>query len=125
MKAIFGTPTLEVAELALEQLDEKWGKKYLAAIKSWRQNWVRLTVFFKYPLELRVLIYTTNAIENLNSVLRKNTRNRKVFPSDEALVKILYLNVYNITKKWTVKQNWGIIFYQLSLLYDQRINCLV
>lgn len=125
MKAIYGAPTLEVAELALEQLDEKWGKKYPAAIKSWRQNWVRLTAFFKYPVELRVLIYTTNAIENLNSILRKNTRNRKVFPSDEALMKILYLNVYNITKKWTVKQNWGIIFHQLSLLYDQRISCFV
>ena len=125
MKAIYGAPTLEAADLALEQLDEKWGKKYPAAIKSWRQNWVRLTAFFKYPIELRVLIYTTNAIENLNSVLRKNTRNRKVFPSDDALMKILYLNIFNITTKWTVKQNWGIIFNQLSMLYDQRIGNIV
>lgn len=125
MKAIYGAPTLDAAELALEQLDQKWGKKYPAAIKSWRQNWVRLTAFFKYPPELRVLIYTTNSIENLNSVLRKNTRNRKVFPSDDALMKILYLNVFNITKKWTVKQNWGTIFNQLSLLYDIRIGMFI
>lgn len=125
MKNIYGAPTIEAAELALNQLEEKWGKKYPAAIRSWRQNWVRLTAFFKYPPELRVLIYTTNAIENLNSLLKKNTRNRKVFPSDEALMKLLYLNVVNITKKWTFKKNWGIVFNQLSLLFEERIGQLV
>lgn len=121
LKAIYGADTLELAELALEKLDEEWGQKYLASVKSWRTHWDRLTAFFKYPVELRKIIYTTNSIESLNSMLRKNTKNRKVFPSDQSLMKLLYLNIRNATKKWRHRQNWDIVVNQLALIFDGRI----
>jgi putative transposase len=98
LKKIHGATTLDAAQFALDELDEKWGSKYPGSIKSWRTNWVRLTAFFKYPPDLRLIIYTTNSIESFNSVLRKNTSSRKVFPNDDAVMKILFLNMRNFTK---------------------------
>lgn len=121
LKAIYGADTLPLAEQALEKLDEEWGQKYPASVKSWRTHWERLTAFFKYPVELRKIIYTTNSIESLNSMLRKNTKNRKVFPSDQSLMKLLYLNIKNATKKWRHRQNWDIVVNQLALIFDGRI----
>jgi transposase-like protein len=122
MRLIYTAPTIEAAELALDNLDKKWGARYPMSIQSWRRNWDILTTFFKYPVELRRIIYTTNAIESLHSQMRKNTSNRKVFPNDQAALKLLYLNVKNFTNKWTKKQNWDIVMNQLSIMFADRIN---
>ncbi len=86
-------------EHALEELAENWGQKYGYAIKSWKSNWDNLTHFFGYPLEIRKVIYTTNVIESFNSTLRKYTRNRLVFPSDDAVLKAVYMAIDRISRK--------------------------
>lgn len=121
MRPIYTSPTIDAAELALFELEEKWGKKYPMSVASWKANWVLLTAFYKYPVEMRKTIYTTNAIEGLNAQLRKNTSNRKVFPNDEAVIKILFLNIENFTKKWTKRQGWDILMNQLSIMFPERL----
>jgi transposase-like protein len=121
LKTIYSSPTLEAAELQLDELEKKWGKKYPGSIRVWRDNWNRISVFFKYSPEIRKFIYTTNNIENLNACLRKNTRSRKIFPSDDALLKILYLNILNFTKKWSHRQGWDTILQQLVILEGDRL----
>lgn len=121
MKPIYTAPTIEAAKLALEEFSGKWQRRYPMSIASWRNNWERLTTFFKYPVELRKIIYTTNAIESLNAQMRKNTSNRKVFPNDDAAIKILFLNVRNFTARWTKRQGWDIKMNQLSLLFGDRL----
>ena len=122
LKKVYGAATIEAAEHALDELEDAWQSRYPASVASWRSNWERLTAFFKYPVELRKIIYTTNSIENLNASLRKNTRNRKVFPNDDALLKILYLNIENITKKWRFRQHWDIVINQLSMIFPDRFS---
>lgn len=122
MRAIYTAPTQEAAQLALDKLDELWGKKYPMSIASWTKNWDKLTAFMKYPVELRRIIYTTNAIESLNAQLRKNIANRKVLPNDEACIKLLYLNIKNFSKKWTKRQGWDTVMSQLAIMFDDRIN---
>lgn len=122
LKTIYAATTIDAAEQALNEVDEKWGGKYPASLQSWKKNWDRLTAFFKYPVELRKIVYTTNSIESLHSQLRKNTKNRKLFPNDEALLKLLYLNIRNITKKWKFRQYWDIVVNQLAILYPERIH---
>lgn len=122
LKNVYNAPTLDAAKFALEQLDEKWGQQYPACVKPWKQNWDRITTFFDFPPELRTLIYTTNAIENLNAMLRKNTKSRKSFPNDQALFKLLFLNIRNFTKKWRSRHNWAIVYNQLSILFEDRLN---
>ena len=122
MRKIYTAPTLEAAEAALDALDKQWGKLYPTAIASWRDHWQYLSTFFRYPLELRTLIYTTNSIENLHGRLRKNTRNRKIFPSDEAAIRLLYLNVRNIVKKWRKRAGWDTVMNQLAVLYPERLT---
>jgi transposase-like protein len=122
MREIYAAPTVEAAAKALDALEEKWGKRYPSAVKSWRTHWEALTTFFQYPVELRKLVYTTNAIESLNAQLRKNSRNRKVFPSDESALKLLFLNVQNITERWTKRRNWDIVMNQLVVLFEDRIT---
>lgn len=122
LKAIYNAPTLEAAELAREKLEEKWAEKYPASVAVWKSNWDRISVFFKYPVEIRKFIYTTNQIENLNSVLRKNSAARKVFPSDESLLKLLYLNTIEQTKKWTHRQGWDTVINQLFVLFPERLS---
>ena len=92
------------------------------SIASWKNNWTRLTTFFKYPVELRKIVYTTNAIESLNALLRKNTSNRKVFPNDEAVIKILFLNLRNFSNRWTKRQGWDIVMNQLSMIFPDRLS---
>lgn len=121
LKNVYGAATIEAAELALKQVEEKW-PQYPASLQSWKVNWQRLTAFFKYPVELRKIVYTTNSIESLHSQLRKNTRNRRVFPNDEALIKLLYLNIRNLTKKWKFRQNWDIVVNQLAIAFQDRIQ---
>jgi transposase-like protein len=123
MKYIYAAPTRQAAEHALEDFAKKWGDKYGYAIKSWRANWDELTVFFDFPLEIRRIIYTTNLIENLNGKIRKYTKNKMSFPTDDAVMKSVYLALREATKKWSRPvQNWGIILNQFSLLYEERLR---
>lgn len=122
MKNIYNAIDLKQAEIALDKLEEKWGKKYPAAIASWRNNWKNLTTFFNYPAELRKMIYTTNRIENLNSRIKKNIKNRRQFNNDNSLLKLVFLNVKNVSKKWSPVKNWSTIFNQLSLIFKDRLK---
>lgn len=122
LKTVYKAITLEQASNNLLHLEEKWGKKYKAAIKSWYDNWDELTTYFKYPEEIRRLIYTTNSIENFNRQLRKYTKTKSSYPTDDSLSKSIYLSTKEITKKWTGKvQNWGQIVSQLSIYFEGRI----
>ncbi|VAX26145.1 Transposase [hydrothermal vent metagenome] len=123
LKPVYKAPTEEAGLLALDKLEEKWGKKYPYPIKSWRNNWDNLAVFFKYPEEIRRLIYTTNAVENLHRQLRKVTKNRALFPNDDALTKMIYLAYKDIAKKWSMPiRNWAFIFSQLSIIFEERFK---
>src|SRR5216684_348643 len=107
LKAIYSAATEAEAEFNLELFAEKWDKQYPAISKSWRAHWTRVIPLFAFPEEIRKVIYTTNAIESVNSTLRKVTHNHRIFPSDEAVYKVLYLAIQNITKKWTMPiHNW-------------------
>lgn len=123
MKGIYTAPNREAAQLALDQLESKWGQKYGYAIKSWRQNWDALTAFLDFPLEIRKIIYTTNIIENLNGKIRKYTKNKLSFPTDEAVTKSVYLAIIEATKKWTKPiSNWGLILNQFIIMFDNRLK---
>ena len=122
LKLVYTAPTEEAGLLELDRLDQKWGEKYPYPIKSWRNNWNNLAVFFKYPAEIRKMIYTTNAVENLHHQFRKVTKNRALFPNDDALIKMLYLAYKDIAKKWTMPvNNWAFIFSQLSIRFEERL----
>ena len=122
LKLVYTAPTEEAGLLELDRLDQKWGEKYPYPIKSWRNNWNNLAVFFKYPAEIRKMIYTTNAVENLHRQFRKVTKNRALFPNDDALIKMLYLAYKDIAKKWTMPvNNWAFIFSQLSIRFEERL----
>lgn len=122
MRAIYSAPTIEAAELALRRLDQTWGSRYPMSIDAWRRNWDRLTAFFKYPVELRKIIYTTNAIESLHSQMRKNIASRKVFPHDDAVIKILYLNIRNFSNRWSKRHGWDIVMNQLAQMFPERLT---
>lgn len=123
MKEIYKAPNEEAGLAALDAFEEKWGKKYSHVIKSWRANWSELSVFFKYPEEIRKLIYTTNPIESLNRRIRKVTKTKSSFPTDESLMKLLYLVVVDISGKWNVTaRNWGPILSQLRLNFGERVD---
>lgn len=123
MKAIYNAANRDAASLALEELDSKWGSKYGYAIKSWRANWNELTAFLDFPLEIRKIIYTTNVIENLNGKIRKYTKNKMSFPTDEAVLKSVYLSIHEATKSWTMPiRNWGEILNQFIIMFENRIN---
>ena len=122
LKEMYNAPTLEQAEFKLDELEEKWGKKYMAVINSWRSNWNELTTYFKYDTKIRKLIYTTNPIESLNRQLRKYTKTKSLYPTDEALMKSIYLSLKEATKKWTGRiPGWGEIYSQLSIYFEGRI----
>ena len=123
LKLIYKADTEELALTALDELDEKWGKKYPTSIASWRNNWPQLSTYFKYPGEIRKLIYTTNAIENFNRQLRKVTKSKTIFPTDDSLFKSLYLAMMDITKKWTGKAwAWGQTLDQICIYFGDRIE---
>lgn len=123
MKKIYGAPTRQAAEASLEDFAKIWESKYPYAIKSWRNNWEELTTFFDFPMEIRKIIYTTNLIENLNGKIRKYTKNKLSFPTDQALKKSVYLAIHEITKKWTMPiRDWPIILNQFISIFDQRIK---
>lgn len=123
LKLVYRATTQEKAEKELDCFEEKWGGKYPLAIKSWRSNWANLSTYFRYPPEIRKVIYTTNAVEQLHRQFRKVTKNRSVFPNDEALMKLLYLSVRNITKKWTMSvQNWPFAISQFAIMFENRMD---
>lgn len=126
LKLIYTSATEEAAIAELERFEQKWGDKYLIAIRSWKANWDELATFFKYPPEIRKIIYTTNAMESYNRQLRKVTKTRSIFPSDDALLKMLYLATVDISKKWTLSiREWAQILAQLSIYFDDRIDNLI
>jgi transposase-like protein len=123
LKAVYQAPTEEIALENLDTLEENWGKKYPSSIASWRNNWPQLSTYFKYPQEIRKIIYTTNSIENFNRGLRKVTKAKSVFPTDDALFKSIYLAMVDITKKWTgATWNWGQTLDQLMIYFGDRIS---
>jgi transposase-like protein len=122
MKEIYTSINRETAEYSLNKFDEKWGKKYQYAVRSWRTNWDDLTTFFDYPLEIRKIIYTTNLIENLNGNIRKYTKSKLSFPNDDAVKKSVFLAISEIEKKWTQTiRNWAVIFNQFIAIFADRI----
>jgi putative transposase len=122
MSQIYKAPTEEAALLALDRFEEIWGKKYQYAVKSWRTNWPYLSTFFKYPKEIRKLIYTTNPIESYNRSVRKISKTKGSFSCDDALSKILYLVTIDVTKKWTQKhRDWTSIIGQLAIYFEDRL----
>lgn len=122
LRAIYTAATVEEAEQYLAAFEEKWGKDYPPIGQSWRRNWARITPFFDYPPEIRKVIYTTNAIESLNMSLRKITKNRGSFPSDEALLKLFYLAIQNISKKWTMPiRDWKAALNRFTIQFDERM----
>ncbi len=123
MRCIYNAPNKIAAEAALNDFAEKWESKYSYAIKSWRDNWEELTVFFEFPLEIRKIIYTTNLIENLNGKIRKYTKNKLSFPTDQAVMKSVFLAVRESTKKWSMPiRNWGIILNQFLTIFENRLK---
>jgi transposase-like protein len=123
LKPIYKATDENSGLMALDEFEAKWGKKYPLAIKSWRTNWSELATFFKYPPEIRKLIYTTNAIENFNRQLRKVTKTKSAFVSDDALIKLLYLTTMNIIEKWTMPiKDWGQILDQLCIFFGDRLK---
>jgi len=122
MRPIYTAPTIEAAELALDRFAQGWGARYPASVASWRNHWNELTTFFRYPVELRRIIYSTNAIESLHSQMRKNIANRKVFPNDEAVIKILFLNLRNFVNRWTKRQGWDIVMNQLMMIFGDPLK---
>ena len=122
LKRVYQAVDEQSALAALDDFAEIWDKKYPKISKSWRENWANLSTYFKFPEELRRLIYTTNAIEGFNRQLCKVTKSKAVFPTDDSLFKMLYLAMLDITKKWTVRrQDWAQIYPQLALYYSDRI----
>lgn len=123
LKEVYQSTTKELAEQQLDVLDQKWGKKYPLVINSWRNNWDRLSTYFKYDPAIRKLIYTTNTIEGFHRQVRKVTKTKGAFPSDMALLKLVYLAYKNIRKKWTSPlQNWSLTVSQLSIWFEGRIK---
>ena len=123
LKKVYGAVDEETAIYELEQFGEKWDSKYPKISQSWRSHWPELSTYFKYPQSVRTLIYTTNSIENFNRQLRKVTKNKAVFPNDDALLKMLYLAQSDITHKWTGRRrDWGEIHSQLEIFFADRPN---
>lgn len=123
MKLIYNAPTKQAAEASLKDFTIKWNDKYPYSVKSWTENWEELTVFFDFPIEIRKIIYTTNLIENLNGKIRKYTKNKLSFPTDEAVLKSVYLALMEATKKWSMPiQNWGLILNQFLTIFQKRVQ---
>ncbi|NLW89954.1 MAG: IS256 family transposase [Clostridiaceae bacterium] len=123
LKKVYGAPTMDDAEFRLEEFREKWGKKYPQILKSWDANWIELSTYFKYPQEVRTLIYTTNAVEGFHRMLRKYTKTKTIYPTDDAVRKSVYLSIMEISKKWSMPiRDWGIIIGQLLVFFEGRLQ---
>ena len=122
LKPIYRAPSEKAGDEALDRFEEVWGKKYPLVVRSWRQNWPELSMFFRFPDEVRRLIYTTNIIEGFHRQLRKVTKTKGAFPGEEALLKQLYLAGQNVALRWVRIQNWSFILAQLSLYFNERVT---
>ena len=122
LKAVYAAVDEDSALTALDIFAENWDKKYPKISQSWRDNWANLSTYFKFPQEVRRLIYTTNTIEGFNRQLRKVTKSKSVFPTDDSLLKMLYLAMMDITKKWTGRRkDWSVIYAQLTIFFEDRL----
>ncbi len=122
LKKIYRADTVEIAENALEEFADKWDDKYEMISRTWKNNWENVIPFFTYPKDIRKAIYTTNAIESINMSMRKVTKTRGSFPNDDAAIKIFYLALTNISKKWTMPiRDWGMALNQFSIIFEDRV----
>jgi len=123
LKTIYSSKTLEAAELALQTFGQKWDGKYPTVSQLWHRHWENIIPFFAYPADIRKVIYTTNAIESLNRSLRKVLKTKGSFPNDESIMKLMYLAMQNIAKKWTMPiRDWGSVINQLSIKFEGRVQ---
>lgn len=123
LKPVYQAPTEEAALQELERFEQEWGDKYPLSVRTWRDNWTELATFFRYPVEMRRIMYTTNIIEGYHRQLRKATKGKSIFPNDEALTKMLYLATMEVTRKWTMRiANWGQILGQLAIYFEDRVT---
>ena len=121
LKKIYRAPTLALAEQALDDFEAMWGNQFAAIVRSWRRDWAKIIPFFDYSPEIRRVIYTTNIIESLNRTLRKAVKVRGHFPTEDALMKVLYLSIKGVSKKWTMPiANWGMALNQFSIQFAER-----
>jgi transposase-like protein len=122
LKDIYQSASVEEAEQALVAFETAWGEKYRSVVRTWRDNWANIIPFFQFPPELRKVIYTTNAIESLNMSLRKLTRNRRIFPNDEAAIKALYLAIQEASRKWKMIHHWKPALQVFQVMFgDERV----
>jgi len=123
LKQVYRAPNKELAGSELDRLDERWSKKYPIVIRSWRNNRENLSQYFKYPEEIRRIIYTTNIIEAVHRQFRKLTKTKGAFPNENSLLKLLYLGIQNASKKWRMPiQNWSLTISQLAIFFEGRID---
>jgi putative transposase len=123
LKKVYQALTLEEAEFAFTEFKEKWGKKHAIIIRSWENNWIELTAYFSYPPGIRKMIYTTNIIEGYHRQLRKVTKTKTTYPSDDALRKIIYLATTQAAKKWTMSiRSWTECISQLAIYFEDRLQ---
>ena len=123
LKRVYRAASLSEAESALNELESIWGEKYAMVIKSWRTKWQHLSAYFKYPSDIRRIIYTTNSIEAVHRQFRKLPKTRGGFPNDDSLLRLLYLGLNNASRKWTVPiQNWNLTLSQLSIFFEGRLD---
>ena len=121
MKLIYNAPDAQTAFDYLEQFENQWSKKYPYIGKSWRANWDKLSTFFEFPLEIRKIIYTTNIIENINRIIRKYTKTKTMLPNDQAVEKVVYLSLMQVSKKWTMPQrDWPIMLLQFINIFGEQ-----
>jgi putative transposase len=122
LRAIYASATVEEAEQWLAEFEGRWGDAYPPIAQSWRRNWTRIIPFFDYPPEIRRVIYTTNAIESVSMSLRKITKNGGSFPNDEALLKLFYLTLNNISRKWTMPiRDWKAALNRFTIQFEDRM----
>ncbi len=123
LKKIYGAVNLDDAEFAREEFREKWDKKYPNILKSWDRNWAELTAFFDYPAEIRKIIYTTNAVEGYHRMVRKFTKAKAIFPTDDSIRKVVYLSAVQISKKWTMcVKDWALAYQQFLIFFEDRFT---
>lgn len=123
LKPVYQAVSKEVAQQELQKLDEKWGKLYPIVLQSWQNKWENLSVYFKYPPEIRKVIYTTNIIESVHRQFRKLTKTKGAFPNENSLLKLLYMGIQNATKKWNMPMwNWNLTLSQLAIFFEGRLD---